>query len=63
VWFSKRQPTLESSVFGAEFFVAKNGIKTCRGIRYKFRIMGVTLGGPTYMYGDSMSVAHSTQRY
>jgi hypothetical protein len=28
VWFSKRQPTVESSVFGAEFVATKNGIET-----------------------------------
>jgi hypothetical protein len=28
VWFSKRQPTTESSVFGAEFVAIKNGIET-----------------------------------
>jgi hypothetical protein len=28
VWFSKRQPTVESSVFGAEFVAMKNGIET-----------------------------------
>jgi hypothetical protein len=33
VWFCKRQPTLESTVFGAEFFAMKNGIETCRGLR------------------------------
>jgi hypothetical protein len=27
VWFSKRQPTVESSVFGAEFIAMKNGIE------------------------------------
>jgi hypothetical protein len=26
VWFSKLQPTVDSSVFGAEFFAMKNGI-------------------------------------
>jgi hypothetical protein len=35
VWFSKSQPTVESSVFGAEFFAMKNCIETCRGLRYK----------------------------
>jgi hypothetical protein len=62
VWFSKRQPTLESSVFGAEFVAMKNGIETCRGLRYKLRMMGVTLSGPTFVYGDNMSVVHNTQR-
>jgi hypothetical protein len=28
VWFSKHQPTVESSVFGAEFVAMKNGIET-----------------------------------
>jgi hypothetical protein len=28
VWFSTRQPTVESSVFGAEFVAMKNGIET-----------------------------------
>jgi hypothetical protein len=31
MWFSKRQPTVESSVFGAEFVVTKNGIETSPG--------------------------------
>jgi hypothetical protein len=31
VWFSKRQPTVESSVFGAEFVAMTNGIETFRG--------------------------------
>jgi hypothetical protein len=35
VWFSKRKPTVESSVFGAEFVAMKNGIETTRGLRYK----------------------------
>jgi hypothetical protein len=62
VWFSKRQPTVESSVFGAEFVAMKNGIETCRGLRYKLRMMGMTLSGPTFVYGDNMSVVHNTQR-
>jgi hypothetical protein len=62
VWLSKHHPSVESSVFGAEFVMLKNGIEICRGLRYKLRMMGVTLGGPTYFYGDNMSVVHNTQR-
>jgi hypothetical protein len=62
VWFSKRQPTVESSVFGAEFVAMKNGIETCRGLRYKLIMIGVALSGPTYVYGDNMYVVHNTQR-
>ncbi len=35
IWFSKRQPMVETSVFGAEFVAMKNGMKTLRGVRYK----------------------------
>jgi hypothetical protein len=62
VWFSRRQPTVESSVFGSEFVAMKNGIETCRGLRYKLRIMGVALSGPIYVYGDNMYVVQNTQR-
>jgi hypothetical protein len=62
VWFSKRQPTVESSVFGAEFVAMKNGIETTRSLSYKLRMMGVAIDGPTYISGDNMSVVHNTQR-
>jgi hypothetical protein len=62
IWFSKRQPTIESSVFGAEFVAMKNGMESVRGLRYKLRMMGVPLTGPSYFYGDNMSVIHNTQR-
>jgi hypothetical protein len=62
VWFSNRQPTVESSVFGAEFVAMKNGIETCRGLCYKLRMMGVALSGPIYVYGDNMSIVHNTHR-
>jgi hypothetical protein len=62
VWFSKRQPTVESSVFGAEFVAMKNDIETCLGLRYKLRMMGVALSVPTFVYGGKMYVFHNTQR-
>ena len=49
-------------MFGAEFVAMKNGMETLRGLRYKLRMMGVELSGPTYVYGDNMSVIHNTQR-
>jgi hypothetical protein len=62
VWFSKRQPTVESSVFWAEFVAMKNGIENTRGVRYKLRMTGVTIDVPTYVYGYNMLVVHNTQR-
>ena len=55
-WLSKKQANIESSVFGAELIDMKTGVEALRGIRYKLRMMGVPLTGPTYIYGDNMSV-------
>jgi hypothetical protein len=60
--FSRRQPNMESSVFGAEFVAVKDDIETYRGLHYKLRMMGVSLSGPTFVYGDNMSGVHNTQR-
>ena len=40
----------------------KQGMEAVRGLRYKIRIMGVQISGPTYVYGYNMSVIHNTQR-
>ena len=60
-WLSKKQPTIETSVFGAEFVALKNGMECLRGLRYKLRMMGVPISGPSYIYGDNMSVIKNTQ--
>ena len=54
-WMFKKQPTVETSVFGAEFFALKHGMETLRGIQYKPRMMGSDLNGPNLIYGDNMS--------
>jgi len=62
VWYSKKQATIETSVFGSEFVAMKQGTEALRGLRYKLRMMGVPLSGPSFVYGDNMSVIHNTQR-
>ena len=61
-WFSKKQSTVESSVFGTEFVAMKQGIDALRGLRYKLMMMGIPISGPSYTYGDNMSVVHNTSR-
>jgi hypothetical protein len=39
----------------------KLGVEALRGIRYKLRMMDIPVAGPTYVYGDNMSVIHNTQ--
>jgi hypothetical protein len=53
MWLSKRQPTIETSVFGAEFVAMKHGIETLRGLRYKLQMMGVPLTGPSFSMGTT----------
>ena len=40
----------------------KTGVEALRGIRYKLCMMGVPLTGPTYIYGDNISVIYNTSR-
>ena len=61
-WISKRQATVETSVFGAEFVALKQGIEYLRGLRYKLRMMGVEVSGPSYIYGDNMSVVTNSSK-
>ncbi len=49
IWLSKRQPTIEMSVFSAEFVAMKHGIETLRGLRYKLQMMGVPLTRPSFI--------------
>jgi len=55
-WISKKQATMETSVFGAEFVAMKHGIQ------YKLRMMVNPLTGPSYIYGDNKSQAANSTR-
>ena len=61
-WLSKKQSTLETSLFGTEFITMKQGIYALRGLRYKLRIIGIPTTGFSYIYGDKISVGHNTSR-
>ena len=61
-WHSKRQSTIETCTFGAEFVAMKTGVEALRGIRYKLRMMGIPIDGATHIYGDSMSVINNTSK-
>ena len=60
-WFSKKQATVETSVFGEEFVAMKIVVETLWGIRCKLRMMGVPISGLSYIYGDNMLIIHNTQ--
>ena len=59
-WWSKKQTSVESSSFGSQFVAMKQCCEYIRGLRYKLRMMGIPVEGPTYIYGDNQSVLANT---
>ena len=59
-WHSKKQTSIETSTFGAEFIAMKQCCEYVRGLRYKLRMMGIPVGLPSYIYGDNQSVLSNT---
>ena len=61
-WYSKKQSTIETSVFGAEFVAMKVRMETSHAIQYKLRMMGIPISVISYVYGDNMLVIHNTSK-
>jgi hypothetical protein len=55
-WFSKAQKTVATSTFGSEFVALRIAVELIEALRYKLRMMGVPLDGPTNVFGDNSSV-------
>ena len=55
-WWSKKQASIESLSFGAEFIAMKQCCEYLRGLRYKLRMMGILCDQPSHIYGDNQSV-------
>ena len=51
---------METSTFGSEFMAMKHCTEYIRGLRFKLRMMGITINGPTFVYGDNQSVLANT---
>ena len=47
-WSSKKQTSCETSTFGSEFVAMKQATEYIRGLRYKLRMMGITVDEPAY---------------
>jgi len=62
IWYSKRQNTVESSSFGSEFVAMKTAIEMVEGLRYKLRMMGIPVDGPTSVFCDNESVFKNATR-
>ena len=56
LWYSKRQSTVESSTFGSEIGAMKTAVEMIESLRYKLRMFGVPVEGPTNVYCDNEAV-------
>jgi hypothetical protein len=59
-WYSKKQGSIEGATFGSEFVALKTAMEANRALRYKLRMIGIPIDGPTYFYCDNMSVVNNT---
>ena len=60
IWYSKRQPSVETSTFGAEFCAMKTNVEIIESLRYKLRMFGVPIDGPANVYCDNEAVYKNT---
>ena len=51
--FSKRKNDVETSTFGSEFTALKNSVELVKALRYKLRMFGVPIEGPTNVFCDN----------
>ena len=58
-WYSKRQNTVESSTFGSDFIALRIAAEKVQGLRYKLRMFGVPIEGPTFVFCDNQSVTNN----
>ena len=59
-WYSKKQTTVESSTFGAEFVALRIAIEKVKALRYKLRMFGIPIEGPTNIFCDNEGVVKSS---
>ena len=55
-WYSKKQNTVETSTYGAELVAGRLACEHVMDYRYKLRMLGIPVNGPSIMLGDNMSV-------
>lgn len=62
LWYSKRQNTVETSTFGSEFVAMKIAVELIEGLRYKLRMMGIPIDGPTDVLCDNEAVVTNSTK-
>ena len=60
IWYSKRQNTVETSTFGSEFIAMRAAVEHIEALRYKLRMFGIPIEGPTNVFCDNEAVFKNT---
>jgi hypothetical protein len=61
-WYSKKQATVETATYRAEFVAARPCVEQINDLRTTLRYLGVPIRGKSYMFGDNMTVVDSSMQ-
>ena len=61
-WFGKRQYIVETSTFSAEFMAMKSCLNAIEFLRFKLRMFGLPIEGPTHVYCDNERVVLNSSK-
>ena len=56
LWYSKKQNTVDTSMFSSEFIALKTATESVKDLRYKLRMFGIPIKGSTNMFYDNEPV-------
>ena len=59
IWFCKRQNAVEAATFGSAFVVLRICKELIVSLRYKLRMFGVPIEGPTNVFCDNRGVVQN----
>ena len=59
-WFPKHQNQFESATYGSEFMTARQAIEQIIDLCYTLRMLGVSIIGPSWLFGDNKLVLTSS---
>jgi hypothetical protein len=59
IWLSKRTNTVETSTFGSEIVAMKYAVELIESLRYKLRMFGIPIEGPTNVFCDNKAVTRN----
>jgi hypothetical protein len=61
MWYSKVQSTVETSTFGSEFVGMRIMVEMLEALRYKLRMLGVLIDGPSNVFCDNKLVVTNSR--